>query len=57
MFKKGDIVKHKRNGLLCKVGYVDSKSGQMELWAYNPKPTWYPRFGVTVGKIEDYELA
>ena len=57
MFKKGDIVRNKKNGLLGKVDYVDSKNGQMELWAYNPKPTWYPRFGVYVGKFEDYELA
>lgn len=57
MIKRGDIVKSKQNGLYWKVGYISQKDGIMELFAYNPKPVMYPRFGSIVDKIFNYELA
>ena len=58
MFKTGDILRNKQNGLLWRVGYICVKDGEMELFPYNPKPVMYPRFGsVVVHNLDGYELA
>ena len=53
-FKKGDIVKSRRDGSFWKVGQVFAKT--MELWAYNMKPTTRPNWGMTVDVSKDYEI-